>query len=308
MSTQFLKSVSSLTLVRLALFFHILVSFGLGSDFAWHMRYWGEDLFKVAHLVMWASMALMVLTMLVLKIRKYPIPWHLFVLFPLWVFLYIYTDEFLDEHFDINSGTFWTPFRLTWGPMVLYHLYWLHKIAVETNEYILMYMRTLLYFVLPLRYLYFVFTPFAMFSIHTELHGLFSPLASLIVPFGALVVYKIQRYENIVLPGVILLASLREPYTQYFFHIENWYKGPAATFVIFGLLFFMIALSWYSRVGYALLGVVTMTLIFFTHFMWTGTFVWYQWALCASAAVVLTQLFYEYEAVLVRYGRKWFRV
>ena len=296
---KLLSSVSSLVLVRLALFSHMIVSFGLGSDFAWHMRYWGEDMFKVSHLVMWSGMAMFVLIMLVLKLRKHPIPWHLFFIFPIWLFLYIATDEFFDEYFAFNSGTFWTPFRLTWGPMVLYHLYRLYTLGIETNSYLLTYMRTMIFFLLPLRFIYFIFTPFAVFSVHPELHGVFSPLVALIIPFAALFMYKAQEHSDILIPGIVLLSSLREPYSQYFFHIDNFYKGPQASFVVFGLLFLIIAVQWYSRISYTLLATVTVSLLFFVHYMWTGGINMFTLMLCIGGAMLAAHAYFECEHYLL---------
>ncbi len=285
----------------------MIVSFGLGSDFAWHMRYWGEDMFKVSHLVMWSGMAIFVLIMLVLKFRKYNIPWHLFLIFPIWLFLYIATDEVLDENFAINSGTFWTPFRLTWGPMVLYHLYRLYALGIETNAYLLTYMRTMIFFVLPLRFIYFIFTPFAVFSVHPELHGIFSPLVALIIPFAALFVYKVQGHSDILIPGIVLISSLREPYSQYFFHIDNFYKGPQASFVVFGLLFLIAALQWYTRMSYTLLSVTTVSILFFVHFMWTGTLNQYTYILCIGGAILAAHIYFEGEHYLLQKARSLMR-
>jgi hypothetical protein len=300
---QRVHTLDPIYIFRFGLAMHMLAAFGLGSDFAWHMKFWGEDIYKVAHLVLWAGMAGIVLSLVLMRLRGFYIPMHVFFLFPVWLFLYITTDEILDMYFEINSGTFWTPFRLTFGPMVIYYLYWLYQTHVETNKLIVTYLKTFLFFVLPARFFMFVLIPFAPFSIHDHLHGTLSILVSVAAVFIVGTVYKCIDDVDILLPGLLIFSALRQPSAQFFIDSSNIYVTQGAFWLLFGMLFFMLATRYTTERAYMALAVLTVSLVYFLQYMGHETFSLTAYVLACIAAVIFVPMYLGIERGVVGYMR-----
>ncbi len=288
--------LSPLLLTRAALLFHACASWGLGGDFAWHLVFTGEDLWIPPHYLMYIGGAGLTLCLILLRQQGQRIPWLALVAYPAFIFMYFNWEHIAGEP---HSSVFWTPPRLCYGLTMLYLLYTIYKTEIEKNTLVLTYLKTIVFFVLPLKFLHFVLTPLALFSTHIEFHSVFSILVSVLAILLVCTVYLTLEDENLLLPGILMLGAVGEPFTYFFFDPQNFYGTRSALFFLYFCVFIVLATKRAHSITYSLIAFVVVTQIYLIEYMRSHAFPVTAYLFALAISILFACIYKEIQDALL---------
>ncbi len=232
-------SIASLWYARLGIIGVLVIQAGLSFDVLWHRgNELREHYFILPHIVIYVGIILLLLSAALLRRRGVRLPLWVFVIFPL---LSLF-DEFWHRTFGVELATsplmFWSPAH--WSFMiavwyVLHQLYIRTKTALEQFDVILL--ETLLYFVIPIRFVAFMLAPLGPFSPYESLVGGLSILVPILIVFVYVTMHEIVRNNTLILPAALFLAS-SDIITRCFAMVHPIYRpglGQAVMFIVVGM-------------------------------------------------------------------------
>jgi hypothetical protein len=283
---------------------YVVILFGLGGDFSWHMFYWGESFHILPHYLMWLGGSGFTICLLILKLKRYPISTFAILIYPLFVIMGELWGNSIGAYLHENSGTFWTPPRFCLGLTMMYMLYSLYKTNIEKNAQVVTYLKTLIFFVLPIRWIHYMLIPLAIFSIHTELHTPFSLMLSVLVVLLVCTMYQAVNDDHVLLPGILMFAAVRGPFLQFFVDIRNVYTATNALFFIYFCVFLVLVSKRITRLHYALLACVVVTHVFTLQWAAYGAFDAPMYLLWVAGAALFASLYKDAERLVLPYMQR----
>jgi hypothetical protein len=266
-----------------------------------------EFYFMAPHVAIYVGILGVMAACAVLYARGEKISLWVFILFPL---LSVF-DEFWHRLYGIELSTsammFWSPAHWSFGVVSWFVLYALYRTGIEKEYYISLYVRTLLYYVLPIRLIMYVLIPLAPFYIYTHLHTAFSILVPVAVSLLLCTMYKIVQQKDVLLPGLLLVTSSFVGPFQFFFAQHDMVYNITASYRILTVAVFLFCIAgMLTRTVYMVLAFGSVVLIALIAYL-QGHGISYMYVLFSlSCSVLFASFYYDIEKRLVPLARRFF--
>jgi hypothetical protein len=280
----------------------MVIATGLAWDMQWHSAFPTREYYFIPpHVAIYAGIAGMLCACFMYRLYGFRMPIKVFLLYPL---LSLF-DEFWHRTYGIELATspmmFWSPAHWSFTVVTWYILYQIYKTKSESNEYITLLMRTLLFYFLPIRLLAYILIPLAPFSQYAYLHTVFNIVIPILLTLFSCTAYALVQQKDILLPGTLLLgASFSGPFRFFFAPSDGIFNVLGAYRPLFLLVFLICVTDARSRWTYMLLAYAVVFLSVCIGYL-QHTLVWHAVLYWMILAPITASIYFDLEQRLIVY-------
>lgn len=255
---SYLEPIPSAWGTRVGIIAHAIMLYGFSSDLMWHEIYpLRETYFIPPHILIYCGITLLLSAFAFLKLKRYRVSLWVFVAYPL---LSLF-DEFWHRTYGIELASsplaFWSPAHWSVTLVTWYMLFLLYRIGAETEPVINLFLRAVVFFVLPVRLLMYLAIPIAPYSYLESMHSPLNHLVTVAVILFMCTLHHLFRQNDMLLVGVLSLATVSGPYISLFMPQSQEFSHTTLVRVLMVTLMITLMAFTRSRAFYILCAVVT---------------------------------------------------
>jgi hypothetical protein len=295
-----LRSLDAAWGVRGAIIAHAIMFYGFSTDLMWHAIHpLREFYFIPPHIIIYIGITLLLASLAFLRLKGCSISLWVFVAYPL---LSVF-DEFWHRTYGIELATsplaFWSPAH--WSVIVLtwYMMFSVYKTGAEKVPIIILFLKSLVFFVLPVRLLMYLAIPLAPYSYIDTLQNPLNHLVTVtIVLFICSLHYYLQE-NNILLVGMLSLFALSGPYLSFFMPYSQEYGHASLVRLLFLTVMICLVSIEKSRMLYMFFGALTGILMLTVPFLSGATLSVYVYVFIIGSSTLWAALYYDTEKYIL---------